>query len=273
MSARLAALALAMSILVLPASVAAADQPAAEGFSWPIQRWLEATQLEVDPLALLKDERPRATAVRAGPRASGAVALTFDDGLNSGACARIADTLRLHEAVGTFFINGNWLKSDPAGWRGILDGMEVGNHTRSHYDLTGEPNRVVLKQILENENIHEQVLGRPMLKVLRPPYGAHNDRIRRLAAEAGYDRLAMWNVDTQDWKPKSTAQKIVRRAIGARPGSIILMHCSRSATVKALPAIIRHYQRRGIELAGLSKVMKGAKGNRGAPAPEPYGRP
>ena len=37
------------------------------------------------------------------------------------------------------------------------------------------------------------------------------------------------------------------------------MHCARDATAEALPRIVRHYQRRGIEVAGLSKVLKGAK--------------
>ncbi len=193
--------------------------------------------------------------VRSGPRSSGAVALTFDDGYNAEACARIANTLRRNDAKGTFFINGNYLKAEPAKWKRILAGMPVGNHTRSHHDLTGEPHPVVIKQIRENEALHERILGRPMLKVLRPPYGAYGERVRRIAAQLGYDRIALWSVDTHDWKPTTSARAIVRRATGARPGSVILMHCARNATARALPSIIRHYRARGIELAGLGKVL------------------
>ncbi len=215
----------------------------------------QARELVTPPSSGGVPRPPGARIVRAGPRASGAVALTFDDGFNHRACARIADTLRARKAVGTFFINGNLLKAEPGRWRRILRGMEVGNHTRSHYDLTREPHPVVRKQIRENEAIHEQVLGTEMLKVLRPPYGRYGARIGRIAYGLGNEHVAMWNVDTGDWRPGTKPRRVYRRAIGARPGSIILMHCSRNATAKALPAIIRHYRSRGIELVGLSEVL------------------
>jgi peptidoglycan/xylan/chitin deacetylase (PgdA/CDA1 family) len=196
-----------------------------------------------------------AEVVRSGPRSSGAVALTFDDGFEPAVCADIADALRDQGAVGTFFVNGMHLQSKPARWRSILEGMPVGNHTRSHHDLLREPHPVVIRQILHNEAIHERVLGRPMSKLLRPPYGAYGERIQAIAAQLGYDRLLLWSVDTYDWKPSTSAREIVRRATRAPPGSIILMHCSRDATARALPAIIRHYQSRGITLASVDEVL------------------
>lgn len=214
---------------------------------------------------------PSAKVVRKGPRSSGAVALTFDDGYNAKACGSIARTLRRNDAVGTFFINGQWVKREPNRWKRILEGMEVGNHTRSHPYLTKEPHPIVLNQIRSNEWIHEQALGRPMLKVLRPPYGAYGERVGRIAKQLGYDHVVMWNVDTGDWKPNAKPKRIVRTATGAAPGSIILMHCGSSATAKALPRIVRHYQRRGIELTGLSEVLKGARGEQGKVKSEPYG--
>jgi peptidoglycan/xylan/chitin deacetylase (PgdA/CDA1 family) len=196
-----------------------------------------------------------ATVVTSGPRSSGAVALTFDDGYNAAACASIANTLRAYNAKGTFFINGNLLKLNLAKWRRILRGMPVGNHTRSHRNLTRESDRVVKKQIRENEALHERILGRPMFKVLRPPFGAHDRRVRRLAGQLGYRRTVLWNVDTYDWRASATVNSIISRATGARPGSVILMHCARSATAQALPSIIRHHRARGIRLLGLKAVL------------------
>jgi peptidoglycan/xylan/chitin deacetylase (PgdA/CDA1 family) len=196
-----------------------------------------------------------ARVVRSGPRSSGAVALTFDDGYDRAVCASIADTLREHGAVGTFFVNGTHLQAHPQRWREILEGMQVGNHTRSHHDLMREPHPVVIHQIMHNEAIHERVLGRPMSKLLRPPYGAYGERIQAIAAQLGYEQLVLWSVDTYDWMRSTSTREIVRRATRAGPGSIILMHCSRAATARALPAIIRHYQSRGIALAGLDEVL------------------
>jgi peptidoglycan/xylan/chitin deacetylase (PgdA/CDA1 family) len=238
-------------------AVFAQGQPESEPFGWPIQEWQRQT--EAAELTL-----PGPKVVRKGPPSSGAVALTFDDGHNAKACASIAETLRRHGAVGTFFINGHWLKRDPNRWRRILDGMETANHTRSHRKLTEEPHSVVVNQIRSNEYLHEAVLGRPMLKALRPPYGAYGDRVGRIAKGLGYDHVVMWNVDAGDWRPNAKPKRIIRAATGAAPGSIILMHCARDATAKALPKIVRHYQRRGIEVAGLSKVLQGAKTSNGA---------
>jgi peptidoglycan/xylan/chitin deacetylase (PgdA/CDA1 family) len=249
-------LAIALAGSMLPAAAAAGDQQAAP-FPWPPGRWV--TEL-ADRADVTQEEPSSALVVRKGPARSGAVALTFDDGHNSKACARIANTLRKHDAVGTFFINGQWLDRAPLQWRHILEGMEVANHTRSHRDLTQEPHPVVIRQIKTDEAIHERVLERPMLKALRPPYGAYGERIGRIAKDLGYEHIVMWNVDTGDWRPNAKAKRIVRRATGARAGSIILMHCARDATARALPAIIRHYQRRGIEVAGLSVVLEGARG-------------
>lgn len=193
--------------------------------------------------------------VTRGKAASGAVALTFDDGWNRAACARIGSTLRSSGAKGTFFINGNHLKSAPATWRRILRGHAVANHTRSHRDLTRETDRVVRKQLRENERLHEQILGRPMLKLVRPPYGAHDRRVRRIAGELGYRNTVLWSVDTQDWRSYATVGSVIRRATGAPAGSIILMHCARDVTAAALPAIVRHYKARGIELAALNEVL------------------
>jgi len=248
-----------LSALWTAAPVAAA---AAEPFPWPPTPWADGTP-EAE-----RERPPAAPIVRRGRAATGAVALTFDDGFNRRGCSLIADKLRQHGAVGTFFINGQWLKRSPATWRRILAGMEVGNHTRSHPDLTREPHPVVINQIRSNEDIHERVLGRPILKVFRPPYGAHSERIGRIAGQLGYERVVFWNVDTEDWKPKARVKRIVRRATGAPPGSVILMHCGPGATVKAVPEIIRHYKRRGIELAGLSVVLEGARsaGQSGIPS-------
>jgi peptidoglycan/xylan/chitin deacetylase (PgdA/CDA1 family) len=197
-----------------------------------------------------------ADVVRAGDRTSGAVALTFDDGYDRDACASIARTLRDHGATGTFFVNGNRLKMAPDAWRDILEGHEVGNHTRSHRNLTREPDDIVRKQIWQNELLHERILGRSMLKVLRPPYGAHDRRVRAIAARLGYTHTVLWSLDTFDWRPSATVSSVVARATGAPAGSIILMHCGPAVTPKALPAIIRHYQRRGLELAGLDRVLR-----------------
>lgn len=209
-----------------------------------------------------------AVRVTSGPRATHAVALTFDDGYRRSACASIARTLRAHGATGTFFVNGIHLAKAPSAWRDILAGQQIGNHTRSHLRLTKESDQVVRRQIYQNEGLQERILGRPMLKVLRPPYGAQDARIRRIAGELGYTHTVLWSVDSRDWQRSATVPSIIDRATGAPPGSIILMHCGPKETPRALPRIIEHYQARGITLAGLDVVLGLATQTPAGPAPD-----
>ncbi|MEX2458224.1 MAG: polysaccharide deacetylase family protein, partial [Actinomycetota bacterium] len=63
-------------------------------------------------------------------------------------------------------------------------------------------------------------------------------------------RTILWAVDSHDWM-RPTARALVRRVLTAvRPGAIILLHDGggdRSATVEALPAIIRGLRERGLD--------------------------
>jgi peptidoglycan-N-acetylglucosamine deacetylase len=196
-----------------------------------------------------------AKVVYSGPRSSGAVALTFDDGWGESSCESIARTLRQNGAKGTFFINGVHIKADPARWRRILKDMPVANHTRSHRNLATASSTDIYKQIRQNERLHERLLGRPMLKLLRPPYGAFDREVQRVAAQLGYRHLIMWSVSAADTSSAATVSSVIRRTTGARPGSIILMHCGYDTTARALPTIISHYQARGIEMVGLDELL------------------
>ncbi len=133
--------------------------------------------------------------------------------------------------------------------------MPVGNHTRSHHNLVYDSKLTIRKQIKQNETLHERVLGRPMTKVFRPPYGAYDRRVLRIAGKLGYKDVVLWTVSAADTSAAATVSSIIRRTTGARRGSIILMHCARSITADALPSIISHYKRRGIRMIGLDEML------------------
>jgi peptidoglycan-N-acetylglucosamine deacetylase len=193
--------------------------------------------------------------IYSAPHPRGAIALTFDDGWGEANCERITRTLRAFGVKATFFINGVHIKAQPAFWRRILRGFPVGNHTVSHYDLVTQPDSVVRDQIARDERIHEHVLGRPMLKVLRPPYGSQDARVRRIAGSLGYRYTIIWSRSAADTSSAATVASIIRHTTGAPPGTIILMHCAQDVTADALPAVIRSYQARGIRMVGLDTLL------------------
>ncbi len=201
-------------------------------------------------------EAASAKVVRHGPRSSNGVALTFDDGWGVDSCEQISKTLTRMGATATFFINGNHLRADPARWRRILKDFPVGNHTRSHLWLTRVSKHKIRGQLRNNQWIHHWVLGRRMTRVFRPPYGAYNHLVRRVAGRWGYNHLVLWSHSSGDTSPAATVSSIIRHTTGAPRGSIILMHCGPSVTARALPAVIRYYQRRGIRLIGLDEMLR-----------------
>ena len=183
------------------------------------------------------------------------MALTFDDGWDPSACESIAGTLRASGALATFFINGMRLQHDPQRWREILDGFPVANHTRSHPWLTRIGRESADRQIRTNQRIHEDLLGRPMLKMLRPPYGAYDDTVLEVAMDLGYRDIILWDTSSADTSSAATVKSVVRNATRGKNGSIVLMHCGPPVTPRALPAIISDYQSRGFRLIGLDELL------------------
>jgi peptidoglycan/xylan/chitin deacetylase (PgdA/CDA1 family) len=140
---------------------------------------------------------PPAGVVSSLPGEGTALALTIDDGVSEEVVAAYAqlavDTgIRL-----TFFPNGcyrSW--TDCAGaLRPLVDSGQValGNHTWSHPDLTTLADDDVAAEIARNRDFLQDTFGAGRTPFFRPPYGAHDERVDRIAADQGHPTVAMWN--------------------------------------------------------------------------------
>jgi peptidoglycan-N-acetylglucosamine deacetylase len=181
------------------------------------------------------------------------VALTFDDGWSADRCAQIADTLRARNVTATFLINGMIVRSAPKRWRTILRGFPVANHTLSHPWLTRSNEAEIRRQIQVNERATERVLGRPMQRLLRPPYGAYDQRVVRIAASMGY-RVVLWDTSGVDTSAGSSTT-VVRNATRGINGSIVLLHCGPAVTPAAIGPIISSYKARGFKFVDLATML------------------
>jgi peptidoglycan/xylan/chitin deacetylase (PgdA/CDA1 family) len=195
-----------------------------------------------------------ASAVTHGSRQRPWVALTFDDGWSVDRCARIATTLRRKRATATFFINGIYMQRAPGHWRSILAGFPVANHTYAHRDLSLLSAAAIRSDVAGDEARIERILGRPMLKVLRPPYGAYDSTVSSVAASLGY-RLVLWDVDSGDTYAGATTSGVASRASAGGRGSIVLMHCGPSVTPGAVGRVIDTYRSRGLRLVDLGTML------------------
>jgi peptidoglycan/xylan/chitin deacetylase (PgdA/CDA1 family) len=188
--------------------------------------------------------------------AHGEVALTFDDGPWPVQSAQIVRILERFHVPATFFLVGYLVERYP----GIVRletraGMRIGDHS---WDHPSDPPLADLSAARVAEEIGRtgEALGALGVRahLFRPPGDSWNDAVLQEARRQGM-RLVTWSVDPKDWTPGIDAGRIVRRVLGAvRAGSIVLLHDGggdRSATIRALPHLIRGIRRMGLRLVAI----------------------
>ncbi len=113
-----------------------------------------------------------------GPRLSGKVALTFDDGPDAAHTPRVLDVLAAHGIKASFFLIGERAAREPALARRIAEeGHDLGNHTWSHRSLWLSGPRETARQVGQGHAAIAEAAGAAP-RFFRPPWGM---RCRRKA--------------------------------------------------------------------------------------------
>ena len=180
------------------------------------------------------------------------IALTFDDGPDfAGNSKKILDILEKYDVRATFFTVGENAKNNPENIkRKVKLGCEIGNHTYAH-DHYGTS--VTEKDITKCSNIIEEITGAKPT-VFRSTGGFTTATIKNICKKQGMS-LYYWSIDTEDWKTRD-AKKIIKEALKAKDGDIILMHDIYSETAKAVKKIIPHFIKKGYQFVTVSELIK-----------------
>ena len=185
-----------------------------------------------------------------GPRE---VALTFDDGPSVPYTGQVLDILRKNRVHATFFICGANAERYPDLVRRIkAEGHEIGNHTYSHPWLYLMDRAKIADEIDHTQDVLQKISGRRP-RLFRPPFGVRWFSLWPLLRERGLT-MVLWSIRGYDGE--LAAPDIARATLDQlQPGGIILLHdgfetrrpaeVDRSATVRALPAIISGIRRAG----------------------------
>jgi peptidoglycan/xylan/chitin deacetylase (PgdA/CDA1 family) len=197
-----------------------------------------------------------------GPRTAKLVALTFDDGWNLRDLRGIVAILKAKQAPATFFPVGRAVLRHPETWKQIAAaGFPIGNHSWNHDDLSRGPASKALKDMNRATQAIERTAGVRLFPAIRPPFGTYDASFMQAAQEAGMRAVIMWDVDTRDWSGVR-APIVVREALTAQRGSIIVMHTDKTNTVHALPKIIDRLRAKGYTLVTVGQLI-------GLPGPVP----
>ncbi|MFJ3982590.1 polysaccharide deacetylase family protein [Streptomyces fungicidicus] len=228
---------------------------------------------------------------RHGPRTGDrTVALTFDADMTADQGPRAAAgehfdhprliaTLRALKVPATVFMTGRWAEEYPDQARSLgRDPLfEVANHSYSHYAFTGDcyglPTVPAGRMRADVERAYTafREAGVPDAKpYFRFPGGCYDRAALRALTPAGVTAV-QWDVVGGD-AFATDADAVARQVLdGVRPGSVVVLHCTRSAapaTERAVRTIVPELRRQGYRFVKVSELIAAATGrDRAATAP------
>lgn len=179
------------------------------------------------------------------------VAFTFDDGPNYNT-KKLIDVLNKHRVHASFFVVGSNVKSHTRIIKYMKEsGMDIGNHTYNHKELTKYKKNIIKNEIeLTNNAIYEVTSSYP--KFLRPPYGSINKKVKEVSNNMP---MIIWNLDTLDWKCHNSEYIVKKILNNIDDGDIILMHSIYSATINAVDIVIPKLKDIGYEVVSVSELF------------------
>jgi len=197
------------------------------------------------------------------------LAMTFDDGPHPQHTPRLLDLLKQRGIKATFFVVGQNAAQYPEILKRIAtEGHELANHSYTHPILNPLGEGGIREQL---DKTHQAVLGATgvTMKLLRPPYGALTENMRRWTHQTFGYRTILWDVDPLDWKVRDAA-RVQSEILGhARAGSIVLAHDIHKSTVDAMPETLDGLAAKGFKFVTVSELIAMDKPGAVKPAPSP----
>ncbi|MEU7074245.1 polysaccharide deacetylase family protein [Streptomyces narbonensis] len=205
------------------------------------------------------------------------VALTFDADMTADQGPRAASgerfdnpqliaTLRRLKVDATVFMTGRWAEEYPDQARSIGGDprFEIANHSYSHYAFAspcyGLPTVAGPDMTADVQRAFDAFRDAGAVNVVpyfRFPGGCYDDAALRALGPAGVTAV-QWDVVSGDAFAKD-ADAVAEQVIdGVKPGSLVVMHCTRSAapvTEQAIRRIVPELRARGYRFVKVSELM------------------
>lgn len=207
------------------------------------------------------------------------VALTFDADMTADQGPRAARgerfdnpeliaTLRRLEVDATVFMTGRWAEEYPDQAKSIGGDprFEIANHSYSHYAFSspcyGLPTVAGPDMAADVRRAFDAFRDAGALNVVpyfRFPGGCYDDAALRALGPAGVTAV-QWDVVSGDAFAKDADAVAEQVLDGVKPGSLVVMHCTRSAapvTERAIRRIVPELRARGYRFVKVSDLMRG----------------
>ncbi|HIV35380.1 MAG TPA: polysaccharide deacetylase family protein [Candidatus Blautia intestinigallinarum] len=184
--------------------------------------------------------------------------LTFDCGYENGNMPAILDALKKHQAVGTFFVVGNFLETSPDLVRRMTqEGHIIGNHTYHHPDMSQISTvESFQKELSEVEKLYHEITGKDMSRFYRPPQGKYSTANLEMASKLGY-KTFFWSLAYVDWmtdQQPSKEEAFDKLLSRIHPGAVVLLHSTSSTNAQILDELLTRWEEMGYHFAPLSDL-------------------
>ena len=184
--------------------------------------------------------------------------LTFDAGYENGNINKILNVLEEKDVRASFFILSHLLKKETAlVKRMYAQGHTVCNHTSHHPNMSSIKDRTQFESELRDmEMLCEQMTGKPIAKLYRPPEGRFNRQNLEWATQMGY-RTIFWSFAYADWDnnhqpdPAASQKKILDNI---HNGAILLLHPTSATNAAILGNVIDECRAMGYRFATLEEL-------------------
>ncbi len=192
-----------------------------------------------------------------GDTAQKKVAITFDAGFDKGTHAAILNTLKAKKVQATFFVDGNFLKSNESVVRRMAaEGQTIGNHTLNHADMTKLTDFEVYKEQIKGWDAILEGYGIAPSGYFRFPQGRYSARALDYNEKLGLTTV-FWSFAYYDWveedqpAPQAALEKIMSRM---HNGCILLLHSTSETNTIILGDLIDNLRAEGYEIVPLNEI-------------------
>ena len=172
---------------------------------------------------------------------------TFDDGPDPEFTGQIYTAMEAAGGFATYFNIGQSSAIYPEIIQAAhANGHSIQNHTYHHASLDQVTPTEFYNEVEYAQQAIQAATGTLPI-CLRPPYGATTPETFTQSAEMGLE-IALWDIDTQDWRRPGTEAIANHIMTSVFPGAIILMHDGggdRSQSVEALQQTLPQLQAQG----------------------------
>jgi peptidoglycan/xylan/chitin deacetylase (PgdA/CDA1 family) len=175
------------------------------------------------------------------------VMLTYDDTINDKKLNHILDVYAEAKVKTSFFFIGIDLQNVATSIPRVVDeGHVIGFHGWKHIPMVSLSNDNVNEEFKLFTEAIDKILPGYRVRYFRAPYGARNDRIRKIGAQWGMQHV-LWSLESGGTTPQ-TYHNVVDRVIN---GSVVLSHAIRYYDVTDADKIVAGVLKKGYKLETL----------------------